>query len=120
MTMKDLLYEKIEQRLVAKELDPKKSTRLAEWRASEHTGSFRGDSETLYVHVSGEYFLVYEGGMNAAFHDLPGVESWFGGSHTRPLQIEEALAWCEETGNYDAVRDHLPFFMLSMKRPEKA
>ncbi len=63
---------------------------------------------------------MYEGGMKAAFHDLPGVESWFGGSYTRALRAEEALEWCEETGNYDAVRDHLPFFMLSIERKRKA
>ena len=114
--IKDILYEKVEQRLVEKELDPKKSTRIAEWRAAEHTGSFRSDTETLYVNDKGEYFIVYEGGMNAAFHDLPGVESWFGGSYTRSLQADEALAWCEETGNYDVVREHLPFFMLYLGR----
>ena len=117
--MKDILFEKIEQRLVEKELDPKKSTWLAEWKASDHTGSFRNDTETLYVNDKGEYFMVCEGGMKASFHDLPGVESWFGGTHTRPLQIGEALAWCEETGNYEAIRDHLPFFMLSAGRKQK-
>ena len=118
--MKDVLYEKVEQRLVEKELDPKKSTRLAEWTAADHSGSLMNDTETLYVNDKGEYFLVYEGGMNAAYHQLPGVESWFGGSYTKSLQADEALAWCEETGNYDAVRDHLPFFMLSLERKRKA
>jgi hypothetical protein len=111
--IKDILYEKAEQRLLEKELDPKKSTRLAEWTGAEHSGSFRNDTETLYVNEKGDYFIVYEGGMK------PGMESWFGGSYTRALSAHEAFAWCEETGNSDAIRDHLPFFMMSVSGQDR-
>ncbi|HPI92966.1 MAG TPA: hypothetical protein PLT09_04215 [Deltaproteobacteria bacterium] len=117
--MKDILYEKVEQRLIEKELDPKKSTMLAQWTCADHQGSFRNDTETLYMSGKGEYFIVYEGGLNAGFHELPGVESWFGGSYTRSLPVEDAFVWCEETGNYDAILEHVPFFLMSMERRKK-
>ena len=115
----DILYEKTEQRLIEKELDPSKSFKLAQWSGADHTGSLRNDSETLYVSEKGEYYIVYEGGLNAGFHSLPGVESWFGGSHIRPVSITDAYDWCEETLNYDAIRDHFPFFMISLAKQQK-
>ncbi len=117
--IKDILYEKTEQRLIEKELDPSKSLKLAQWSGADHTGSFRNDSETLYVSGKGEYYIIYEGGLNAGFHSLPGVESWFGGSYIRPVSVEDAYAWCEETLNHDAIRDHFPFFMISLTKQQK-
>ncbi len=112
--LKDILYEKVEQRLVEKKLNPDKSRRLAEWTSADHSGSLRNDSETLYLNEQGEYYLVYEGGLTAGFHDLPGVESWFGGRYVRTISVEEAYAWCLETGNSDVVQDHFPFFLISV------
>jgi hypothetical protein len=119
--IKDILYEKAEQRLIAKELDPDKSTRLAQWNSADHNGCLRDDSETLYVNENGEYYIIYEGGLSSRFHELPDVETWFGGSYIRTITIEDAYAWCEETGNTDTIRDHLPFFMISVSRksPDK-
>lgn len=114
--MKDILYEKAEQRLIEKELGLDKSTRLAEWCSADHSSSLRSDSEVLFINQRGEYFIVYEGGLGAGFHELPGVETWFGGTYIRMLSLEDAYAWCEETANFDAVRDHLPFFMISAAR----
>ncbi|HOJ15071.1 MAG TPA: hypothetical protein PLT69_11310, partial [Deltaproteobacteria bacterium] len=89
---------------------------LGRWSVSEGGMCLRNDSETLYVTDQGRYFIVYEGGMNASFHRLPGVETWFGGSHTREVTIEEAVAWCEETGNDDALKGHLPFLVFLFER----
>jgi hypothetical protein len=117
--IKDILYEKTEQRLMEKELDPNKSVKLAQWAEADHTSGFRNDSETLYVSEKGEYYIVYEGGLNAGFHSLPGVESWFGGTYIRTISIEDAYNWCEETLNQDAIREHFPFFMISLTNKEK-
>lgn len=114
--LKDILYEKIEQRLLAKELDTDKAVVLGRWCASEQPTSLRCDTETLYLSPRGDYFIVYEGGLNASFHSLPGVESWFGGSHIRTVSLEEALEWCEETGNDEALKTHAPFAMLVVER----
>lgn len=114
--MKEFLYERAEQRLIEKELNPQRSTRLAQWSGADHTGSLMSDTETLFVSERGEYFIIYEGGMGSGFHSLPGVESWFGGSYIRTVSIEDAYAWCEETGNTDTIRDHFPFFLLSVSR----
>jgi hypothetical protein len=114
--IKDILYEKAEQRLIEKELNPDKSTRLGQWNSADHMGSIRNDSETLYINENGEYFIIYEGGLSSRFHELPGVEAWFGGSYIRTITIEDAHAWCEETGNSDIIREHLPFFMISMSK----
>jgi hypothetical protein len=114
--IKDILYEKAEQRLMEKELNPDKSTRLAQWNSADHNHSLRNDSETLYINENGEYFIIYEGGLSSGFHELPGVEAWFGGSYIRIMTREYAYAWCEETGNTDTIINHLPFFMMSMSK----
>jgi hypothetical protein len=119
--IKDILYEKAEQRLMEKELNPDKSTRLAQWNSADHNHSLRNDSETLYINENGEYFIIYEGGLSSGFHELPGVEAWFGGSYIRIITIEDAYAWCEETGYSDIIKEHLPLFMIyiSKKAVEK-
>jgi hypothetical protein len=76
----------------------------------------RNDSETLYINENGEYFIIYEGGLNSGFHELPGVETWFGGSYTRTITIEDAYVWSEETGNEDIIKEHVPFFMISISK----
>ncbi len=114
--IKDILYEKTLQRLLEKELNPDKSVRLASWCSAEYSGSLRNDTETLFVNEQGSYYIIYEGGLLSGFHDLPGVESWFGGTYIRTLSMEEAYAWCEETGNADAIDAHLPFYMISISR----
>jgi hypothetical protein len=111
--LKDILYEKVEQRLVEKELNPDKARRLAEWTNADHSGSLRNDTETLFLSEQGDVLPRVRGGMNAGFHDLPGVESWFGGRYVRTISVEEAYAWCLETGNTDVVQDHFPFFSSS-------
>jgi hypothetical protein len=114
--IKDILYEKTEQRLIEKELSPDKSTKLAQWNSADHNHSLRNDSETLYINENGEYFIIYEGGLSSGFHKLPDVETWFGGSYIRTITIEDAYAWCEETGNSDIIKEHVPFFMISISR----
>jgi len=116
--LKEILYEKTEQSLLEKECDPRKATMLAQWSAADHSGSLRNDTETLYVAKNGEYFIVYEGGLGSGFHTLPGVATWFGGTYTRTISPADAHAWCQETGNYDALSSHAPFcaFSLCMKQ----
>jgi hypothetical protein len=101
--MKEILYEKIEQRLIEKEHDPQKARKIAQWNSADHTGSLMNDVETLYVTEEGNYFILYDGGLNSRFHELPGVTTWFGGTYTQPVTAEEARTWCQETGNYDAI-----------------
>jgi hypothetical protein len=114
--IKDILYEKAEQRLIEKELNPDKSTRLAQWNSADHSGSLRADSETLYINETGEYYIIYEGGLSSGFHELPDVQTWFGGSYIRTITIEDAYAWCEETGNSDIIEQHVPFSMISLSK----
>jgi hypothetical protein len=113
--MKEILYEKTVQGLVEKECRPDRSQKIAEWSSADHSGTLMNDAETLYRTDDGSYFILYEGGLYSRFHELPDVSIWFGGSYTRPVTVEEAYEWCLETGNYDAIRDHVPFFMLSLK-----
>ncbi|HDP26504.1 MAG TPA: hypothetical protein ENN34_13860 [Deltaproteobacteria bacterium] len=117
--MKELLYEKVEQALVEKAFDPAKSTKIGDWSANELSGGFRTDTETLYVSASGDYFLLYEGGMLSRFHELEGVESWFGGSYIRPMTVSEAVSWCEETGNHEAMDRHFPWYRMN-RVPERS
>jgi hypothetical protein len=114
--MKEILYEKVEQSLVEKEYDPHKARKLADWNSSDHSSSLINDTETLYMTDDGDYFIFYEGGLHSRFHELPGVTTWFGGTYIRPVTVEDALAWCQETGNYDAIKKHFPFFILSISK----
>jgi hypothetical protein len=114
--MKEILYEKVEQSLVEKEYNPRKAQKIAEWDSTDHTGSLRNDVETLYVTEDGDYFIIYDGGLYSRFHELPGITTWFGGSYTRTVTKEEAYVWCQETGNYDAINEHLPFSMMSVQK----
>jgi hypothetical protein len=113
--MKEILYEKIEQSLAEKEYNHQKAQKIAEWNNADHSGSLRNDSETLYASEEGNYFIIYEGGLYSRFHELPGVVTWFGGSYTRSVSLNDAYVWCQETGNYDAIKEHLPFFMMSIR-----
>ncbi len=85
--------------------DPERSEKLADWSPGDY-GGLRHEAETLYRSEDGGYFLLYEGGLFSRFHELAGVEHWYGGTHIRPVIREEAIAWCEETGNYEAIEKH--------------
>ena len=113
--MKEFLYEKVEQNLVEKGHDPQKSRKLAEWSSLDHSGSLINDTEILYMTEDGDYFIFYEGGLHSRFHELSGASTWFGGTYIRPVSVEDAFAWCQETGNYDAIQKHFPFFMLLIR-----
>jgi hypothetical protein len=113
--MKEILYEKTVQVLVEKEYNPERSQKIAEWNNADHTGSLMNDMEALYLTEEGSYFILYEGGLHSRFHELPDVSIWFGGSYTCLVTVDEAYEWCLETANYDAIREHLPFYMLSLK-----
>ena len=82
--------------------DPNRSEKLAEWSPGG-CGGLRHETETLYRSEETGYFLLYEGGPLSRFHELAGVERWYGGSHIRRVTREEAVSWCEETGNYEAI-----------------
>jgi hypothetical protein len=114
--MKEILYKKIEQSFTEREYDPQKARKIAEWNSADHTGSLRNDMETLYVNDDGNYFIVYDGGLSSRFHELPNVRTWFGGSFTRLVSEDDAYDWCLETGNYDAISEHRPLFLMSLKR----
>ena len=80
-----------------------RSLKIADW----HSEYLNAESETLYRSEDGEYFLVYEGGLFSSFHQLPECKSWYGGTFIRKIKIEDAIAWCEETGNYEGLERYL-------------
>jgi hypothetical protein len=91
-----------------KEYDPQDSEKLAEWSA----GGFRDESEALYRTGEGSFFILAQGGFLSRFQSSRGEGIWFGCSSIRPVTQAEALAWCEETGNYEAIDRH--FFFTRM------
>jgi len=86
-----------------KKYDPQSCELLAQWNPAELRGGFRHESEILYKTEDGEFFVLYEGGLLSRFHALSQVENWYGGVVVQPVSRNEALAWCEETGNYEAI-----------------
>ena len=97
------------------EYNPQSSRKLAQWCPDEYGGGFRHEAETLYMTQAGNYFILLEGGLFSRFHEYPGSGQWYGGTFIHRVSRQEAVIWCEETGNYDALetyfrsaRAHLP------------
>jgi len=88
------------------EYNPKTSQKLADWSPGENPGGFLYEVETLYRTEKGSYFILLEGGLFSRFHPFPGSEIWYGGSNIKPVSDDEALGWCEETGNFDVIDEH--------------
>lgn len=92
------------------EYDPQMSVMLATWKPGEESAMFRHEAETLYKTAKGGYFIVSEGGLFSRHHSFPGPQDWYGGSSIKPLTVQEAFSWCEETGNFETISRH--FFFL--------
>jgi hypothetical protein len=88
-----------------KEYSPGESQKLAEWSP----GGFRDEYEALYRTGKGNFFILAQSGMLARNRLQPGQGDWYGGTDIRPVTREEALAWCEETGNHEVIDEHLFF-----------
>jgi hypothetical protein len=99
------------QNINEKEYNIESSEKVAEWSAADYSGSFRHEAETLYKTENGHYFIFYEGGLFSQYHQLEGLDSWYGGTHIRPVTRDEAVAWCEETGNDEAIQKY--FFLYT-------
>lgn len=93
-----------------KKYDPQSSQQLAQWNPAELRGGFRHETETLFKTVDGDFFILHEGGLFSRFHTLPEVVNWYGGIVIQPVSREEAVAWCEETGNYEVIERHIKIF----------
>jgi hypothetical protein len=91
-----------------KEYSPEESLRLAEWSP----GGFRDESETLYKTAKGNYFILSRPGLIERIKGSQSEGGWLTGTVIRPLSPVEACAWCEETGNYEVIDEHLFFLRL--------
>jgi hypothetical protein len=91
-----------------KEYSPEESTKLAEWSP----GGFRDESETLYKTAKGNFFILSHPNLIDRIKDMQSEGGWLTSSVIRPVSPEEAGAWCEETGNYEVVDEHLSFLRL--------
>lgn len=87
------------------EYSPRTSKMLAQWTPGEGHGMFRREVETLYKTAKGNYFILSEGGLFSQYYSSRDAETWYGGSVIRPLTRQEALCWCEETGNFEIIDD---------------
>jgi hypothetical protein len=88
------------------EYSPQSSEKLAEWNPTEYSGGFRHETETLYQTERGAFFIFFEGGLFSRFHEFTGEKNWYGGTHVQPVSYQEAIEWCEATGNYDTIQKH--------------
>ena len=96
-----------------KEYDPEVSQQLAQWSLAEHAGGFRHEVETLYMTEKGNYFIRYEGGIFSRTNKCSSPFGWYGGTNIQPVSPQEALAWCEETGNYETMEKYFPEYNKS-------
>lgn len=85
------------------EYNPRTSEMLGQWKPGEEPAMFGREVETLYRTAKGNYFILSEGGLFSRYHSSPDAEAWYGGSTIRPLSEQEALRWCEETGNFETI-----------------
>ena len=88
------------------EYNPQSSEKLAEWNPAEYSGGFRHEAETLYKTQAGNFFILFEGGLFSKFHEFADAKNWYGGKHIQPVSYQEAVVWCEETGNYETIQKH--------------
>ena len=88
-----------------REYSPGDSLLLAQWSP----GGFRDESETLYRTPKGNFFILSRYGFLSRLRYAPGEGDWFGGQSIRPVSPREALAWCEETGSYEAMEEIVPY-----------
>jgi hypothetical protein len=103
--VKSAMYMK-ESSFDEKEYSPQSSQKLAEWSP----GGFRDEAETLYRTGKGNFFILAQFGMISRQRRPRGEGSWYGGTEIRPVTAEEALAWCQETGNYEIVDQYFPWY----------
>ena len=68
---------------------------IGNWEYAE-PGNFHHVYEALYRTPSGRYFLEYQGGALSPYAVNNGPHCVSGSRGIRPLDAEEALAWCED------------------------
>jgi hypothetical protein len=95
-----------------KEYDPQSSEELARWNPAELSGGFWREIEILYKTQKGNYFILFQGGLFSRFHADLNSNALPGSPLIKPITEQEAFAWCQETGNYDAIDRH--FFLLKI------
>jgi len=88
------------------EYNPQSSEKLAEWNHAEYSGGFSHETEALFKTQGGNFFILFEGGLFSRFHEFADSENWYGGTHVQPVSYQEAIVWCEETGNYETIQEH--------------
>jgi hypothetical protein len=66
-------------------------------------GDFHYFIETLYATPKGSYFVAGEGGGMSPYAESLGGGSTGGGSGIRPMSLEEAMDWLEETGGHEVL-----------------
>ena len=69
---------------------------LGEWSNNIGYGDLNYLCETLYRTKSGAYFLYGEGGANTKYSISEGNNSWSGGEHIQPMDLDAAKEWAEE------------------------
>lgn len=95
----------MQQVIDGKKYDTETATLLAEYSNDYPPGDFSSIEEALYLTSKGAYFLAGEGGA-ATRYSKPVGKACTGGTKIIALTKEEALAWCEETGNSKAALKH--------------
>ncbi len=65
------------------------------------TTDFNFVSESLYRTKNGNYFLAGKGGAKSKYAVSVGQNTWGSGKGIILLSREEAIEWCEKTGNHE-------------------
>jgi hypothetical protein len=68
-----------------------------------YTNDFGYWSETLHKTKKGNYFLYGSGGAMSKYSEPCGNNGRCGGSDIIPLTMDEALEWCEEHDEQEAI-----------------
>jgi len=90
-----------------KRYDTDTATKIAFWSNGASYGDFNRCEESLYQTKGGAFFLCGEGGGLSKYAcSIEGGRASGSGSEIIPLTQPEALDWCEEHDQGDAIEEH--------------
>ena len=88
-----------------KRYDTDKATEIATFDSPHYRTDFHWFCETLYRTARGRFFLHGEGN-GLSRYSTSCADGWGPGTRVVPMTEDEALEWCEQTGNEEAIDEY--------------
>ena len=88
--------------------DTSTAEQVADWENGYQYSDFHYCCETLYRTAKGNWFLHGQGGARSEYAVRESSNTWGGSQRIIPMTAEEALSWCEDRGQVDAIEEYWP------------